>query len=93
MEKSQFIEYIIFELNQIQAELIIEQAMASEVDEKIEKLITNRPTGLTGIISEVVALHELSKQRSEMMQKLFYLDGKFDALKKVLEHFEKNLEN
>lgn len=88
-----FVDFIISEFRQIQAELMIEKAIASEVDEKIDALVNQDPKGLTGILSEIVLFHQLNKEKQDLLIKLKYLDGKFDALKSILEYFEKNLEN
>jgi len=77
--KVNLIEFVLREISQIQGEIILNKAMISEHDEKIEEAFEKGD-----ILVELLAIKEQAELRNNFFTKISYLEGKVDAYIKLL---------
>lgn len=72
--KINLVEYIVKQIQQIQGELILNKAMASEFDEKIDEAFNSGD-----ILTELLAIKDAAERRNDYLIKINYLEGKIDG--------------
>jgi len=72
--KRDLIEYVVKQVQQIQGEIILNKAMISEFDDKIEEAFSSGD-----ILSELLAIKDSAEQKHEYLTKINYLEGKVDG--------------
>jgi hypothetical protein len=79
----ELIEYIITQVTQIQGELILNKAMLSGYDEKIEEAFERGD-----ILAELLAIKDQVEVRNQFLTKINYLEGKVDCYMEMLKKIE-----
>jgi len=77
--KVNLIEFVCKEISQIQGEIILNKALISEYDEKIEEAFKKGD-----ILIELLAIKDQAELRNKFFTKISYLEGKVDAYIKLL---------
>lgn len=72
--KKDLIEFVLRKVKQIQGEIILNKAMISEFDEKIEEAFSSGD-----ILTELLAIKDSAEQKHEYLTKINYLEGKVDG--------------